>query len=122
MTVDIVRLRTDRASRDGHDADFLPNRDATMDVSDLPVGRIEAYVDRAIGDGYREYSLERRGTKVRLTAVREPPVSRDETASNRFLSNVSNEPDPSEADRSIRSTRSGSEWTYAVLATESTPQ
>lgn len=116
MTIDVVRVRTDRVRRDGRDEGFLPNRDATMDVSDLPAGKVEAYVDRAVGDGYGEYYLERKGTKTTLTAVREPSTTRSGDASNSPARSESDGRTPRETDRPAP------EWTYAVLATESTPQ
>jgi hypothetical protein len=139
MTIDVLGVRTPRRSRDDRDERFVPNRNATIDVSVVPAEEIESYVKRAVGDGYEECYLERKGTGAHLTAVRtqrrRKPRSRklrqsregeeasNETGATRTTASpvaTIVDADPRGTDRAAA--EPNSEWGYAVFATERTPQ
>jgi hypothetical protein len=135
MTIDVLRVRTDRIPGKGCETGPIHGGDATIDVSGIPAEDLEAYVGRAIGENHEERYLERRGTRTTLTVVREPPTTESPDAP-RSSSAPDGPPSWTAANRSsakgseMKGTNaegsdvSGShcEWNYAVFATESTPQ
>ena len=123
MTIDVLRVRTDRVSEDERHEESASDGDATIDLSEVPARYVETYVERTVDEGYEECYLERRGTNATLTAVREPPTTESPVTEapraeppETTESSVSNEPDSRPANRPNR------KWGYAVFATERTPQ
>lgn len=127
MTIDVVRVRTDRGSGNERDGDVPRRRNATVDVSEIPAERVAAYVERTVGDRYDEYYLERRGTKAFLTAVQEPQNERSDLDSGFDPDpnpDSGSDPDSPATPKELggRGENPVPEWTYAVFATERTLQ